>query len=424
MKIPIYGDYIVHILLIVLQLLIFNLNKNMKKTIIFSGLLLMTVFSIAQNTDSIRYEYQNSAEKLLSTDGKLTIGGYGEVHYNQPFDSKVRSNGELDVHRMIMLLGYNFNSRTQFVSEIEYEHISEVFIEQAFLQYKINKSISFRGGLLLIPMGIINEYHEPTTFNGVERPLIDNKISPSTWREIGLGFNGTILPASLRYQIYLVNGFNGYNGTGTLNGKTGLRNGRQKGAESYMSSPNFSGKIEFYGVRGLNIGLSSYYGKTQSTLFDGIEKSDKTALAKADSSVVGVSMLGLDSRYNIKGIQLRAQLYYTSLSNTNEYNTFASSDLGSTMLGYYFEAGYNVFRKCEKVKTELIPFIRYEVYNSHNSVTGGLIKNKAYENEIITGGLSYKLTKGVVLKADLQLLKSKADNSYSKVINAGLGVIF
>ena len=163
------------------------------KRIVFSTELLVSAFLIlAQTSQPAVPIYQNAADKLLSTANKLTIGGYGEVHYHQPLSSEIHQNGELDVHRMVMLLGYQFSERTQFVTELEFEHVSEVYVEQAFLQHKINKSINFRGGLLLIPMGIVNEYHEPTTFNGVERPLIDSKISPSTWREIGLGLSGTV----------------------------------------------------------------------------------------------------------------------------------------------------------------------------------------------------------------------------------------
>ena len=268
-----------------------------------------------QQTDSTKNFYQNSAEKLLSTDGKLVIGGYGEVHYNQPFNKKTRSNGTLDVHRMVMLLGYNFSSKTQFVSEIEFEHVSEVFIEQAFVQHKFNNYFNLRAGLLLIPMGIVNEYHEPTTFNGVERPMIDNRISPTTWREIGIGFSGNIIEASLKYQAYVVNGFNGYNGKANLSGKNGFRSGRQKGAESYISSPNFTGKIEYYGFRGLNIGLSGYFGKSQSSLYNGLDKNDAVALARADSSVVGISMIGVDSRFSSGGLQLRGQIYYAGISS-------------------------------------------------------------------------------------------------------------
>jgi hypothetical protein len=401
----------------------------MKRILFFSALLLSAMFLNAQTLEQEKTTYQNAADQLLSSNSKLTIGGYGEVHYHQPLSSEIRQNGELDVHRMVMLFGYQFSERTQFVTELEFEHVSEVYVEQAFLQHKINKSINFRGGLLLIPMGIVNEYHEPTTFNGVERPLVDNKISPTTWREIGFGLAGTIQSANLKYQAYLVNGFNGYDGTAKLNGKSGLRSGRQKGASSYISSPNFTGKVEYYGIRGLNIGLSGYFGDTQSKLYNGINKDDDAALAKADSSVVGVSMIGLDARYNLKGLQLRGQLYSVSLSNTDKYNRFTGknkttpNDLGSKMSGYYIEAGYNVFRHFEEVQTELVPFVRIEGYDTHAEVTSSIARNRSYKNSVVTAGLTLKLAKGAVLKTDMQWVKPDG-GSTTKVFSAGLGVMF
>ncbi len=394
--------------------------------LLFSAFLTVTM---AQNADSLQSDIQSSAQRLMAKDSKLTIGGYGEVHYNQPLNSGTFDNGNLDVHRIVLLFGYKFNDRTQFITEVEFEHVKEVYVEQAFLQYKINDYVNFRGGLLLTPMGIINEYHEPTTFNGVERPLIDKYISPTTWREIGFGFTGNIFPAKLRYQVYLMNGFSSYNGTGNLDGKNGLRKGRQKGAESFISTPNFTGKIEFYGVRGLNVGVSGYFGNTQSTIYNGIDKNDSEAITMADSSVAGISMLGLDARYSFKGLQLRGQYYYTQLSNTKQYNVFTATegelnDLGSSMYGYYVEAGYNVFRLVKSIKTELIPFVRYETYNTQNTVEEGIVVNKAYENTLITTGLTWKLAKGAVLKADMQFLKSEADSKYKQVFNAGFGVMF
>jgi hypothetical protein len=393
------------------------------------GLFISILSATTQTLDSTNNTYQNSAEKLLKTDGRLVIGGYGEVHYNQPFDSKKIYNGTLDVHRMVMLLGYNFSPSTQFVSELEYEHVSEVFVEQAFIQHRLTRHLNLRAGLLLIPMGIINEYHEPTTFYGVERPLVDNKISPTTWREIGFGLSGNIIEASIKYQAYIVNGFNGYNGTGNLNGKNGFRGGRQKGAESFMSSPNFTGKLEYYGVRGLNVGVSGYFGKTQSKLFDGIEKNDNAALAKADSSVVNISMVGVDARYTLGALQLRGQYYYTSIANSKQYNEFTAvsgkqNDLGSAMTGYYIETGYNVFKYLHNTSMELIPFVRFENYNTHASTNGALVKNKSYNNQAITTGLNLKLSKGVVVKIDCQFVKSDAANEYSKVLNSGIGVMF
>lgn len=402
----------------------------MKRILFLATLVLVVVFSQAQTAEQTKSTYQNLADKLLSSDSRLTIGGYGEVHYHQPLNQDVRQNGELDVHRMVMLFGYQFSNRTQFVTELEFEHVSEVYVEQAFLQHKINKFINFRGGLLLIPMGIVNEYHEPTTFNGVERPLIDSKISPTTWREVGFGFSGTVQPASLKYQVYLVNGFNGYAGTAKLNGKNGFRSGRQKGAASYISSPNFTAKVEYYGIRGLNIGVSGYLGDTQSKLYNGIAKDNDAALAKADSSVVGISMIGVDARYNLKGLQLRGQLYQVGLSNTGQYNQFTGkkggplNDLGSGMSGYYVEAGYNVFRSFEKTKTELIPFIRFEGYDTHAKVESNITRNKTYKNTVITGGLTFKLAQGAVLKTDMQWVKPDGADQYSKVFSAGLGVMF
>lgn len=402
----------------------------MKTNLLFFGLLLLSIVSNSQNIDSLSSKYENLADKLLATDGKLVIGGYGEAHYNQPLSSEFKNNGKLDIHRMVMLFGYNYNEKLSFISEIEYEHIIEVFVEQAFMQYKINNYFNFKAGLLLVPMGIINEYHEPTTFNGVERPVIDNKLSPTTWREIGLGFSGNIVEAKLKYQLYLINGFNGYDSKSAINGKNAFRNARQKGAESYMSSPNFTGKIEYYGIKGLNVGLSGYYGNTQSTLYNGIDKADNAAKSKADSSVVGITMLGLDARYKLKGFEFRAQLYNTSISNTEQYNYFTAkndstpNDLGSSMIGYYAEVGYNIFRLMKNVKSELIPFVRYENYDTHNTVDKYLTKNDTYNVNQITFGLTYKLDKGVVLKADMQLSKSKADKENAKTINAGFGIMF
>jgi hypothetical protein len=401
----------------------------MKTSFFIAAMMLFTIVAKSQVADSTTNIYQNSAEIMLTTNGKLTIGGYTQIDYNQPFGEDFKQNGKLDVHRMVMLLGYKFNERVQFISEIEYEHVKEVFVEQAFLQFKINNYMNLRAGLMLTPMGIVNEYHEPTTFNGVERPLVDKYIAPTTWREIGFGLQGNILPATIRYQAYITNGFNGFDGEAKLNGKNGLRSGRQKGAESFINSPNFAAKIEYYGIKSLNIGFSGYFGKTQSSLYNGIDKNDDAAKAIADSSVVGVAMIGLDARYIIGGLQLRGQYFITSLSNTKEYNEFTAdvnglNDLGSSMSGYYIEAGYNLLKSVSSAKSELIPFVRYEGYNTHASTEDIIAKNETYNKTIITTGISWKLTPKAALKADLQLIKSEANSDYTKTFNAGVAVMF
>lgn len=403
--------------------------KRMNRLIVTLGwILISTIVLSGQQKDSIQHT-ENSAEKLLKKSTRLTIGGYGEVHYNQELDKELNINGKLDVHRMVMLFGYSFSNRTQFITEIEFEHVKEVYIEQAFLQHRLNNYINIRAGLLLIPMGIINEYHEPTAFHGVERPGIDKSISPTTWREVGLGITGNILPASLKYQLYLVNGFNGYDGEGKFSGQ-GLRGGRQKGAESYISSPNLTTRISYYGLRGLNLGLSGYFGKTQSSLYDGISKSDDFAQATADSSVLGISMLGVDARYSRAGFQFRGQLYLTGLSNTQQYNYFTTrndsilNDVGSQMYGYYVELAYNILRLIPGAKAELTPFVRYEAYDTQSRIHSDFAENANYAVQLITAGLNYKLSNGAVLKTDLQFKKVGRSPGFSTTLNAGLGVMF
>jgi hypothetical protein len=404
----------------------------MFRYILCPAFVMMTFFASAQTSpaDSTGSNaYLNTANRMLQTDRKLTIGGYAKIDYNQPFSSDVYSNGNLDVHRMVLLFGYKFNSRTQFITELEAEHVKEIYVEQAFIDYRINNYMNLRAGLMLIPMGIVNEYHEPPTFNGVERPLLDNYLVPSTWRELGIGLTGNIPNSNLKYQLYVVNGFSSYNGSPVLRGKDAFRRGRQKGAESFMSSPNLTAKVEYYGFRGLNIGLSGYFGNTQSTLYNGLEKSDADAVAFADSSVVRISMVGLDARYSSNGLLLRGQLNFAGIANTDQYNFISNAngtvnDLGSGLFGYYVEAGYNAFYSAENIKTELIPFVRYSMVDTHQRVTGEIERNDAYHNTVITTGLGWKVAPGAIFKADVQFLKTRAEDSYRKVFNAGVGVWF
>lgn len=381
-------------------------------------LLLFAIAGLAQT------ELGNAAQNLQPiSNEKVVFGGYAQIDYNQPLKSGYLQNGKLDVHRMILFFGYNFSEKTQFVSEIEVEHVVEIYVEQAWLNHQISPWLNFRGGLMLIPMGIINEYHEPPTYNGVERPNVDNVIVPSTWREMGFGFNGFIQHAGINYQAYFVNGFNGYDGTAKLKGSNGLRSGRQKGAESYISSPNLAIKADWNSIPGLNIGLAGYFGNTQSTLYNGVSKTDNAAIAKADSTVVGLAMLGIDGRYNVGNFQLRGQYIYAGLSNTAAYNQFAGSDLGSAMLGWYAEAAYSLYFGNGEPK-KVTPFVRFEKYDTHHKVSGTTARNTAYNRSDVTLGASLELSRGAVLKADYQWLGNATGTAYKQQLNLGIGIWF
>ena len=378
--------------------------------------ILASSFSQSQITQidstTAQNQQQNAVNRILSVDRSsgVIVGGYAQVDYNQPEGL----NGNLDVHRLVLLVGYKFNDKVQFVTEIEYEHVKELYVEQAFLQYTIADNVNLRGGLMLVPMGIINEYHEPTTFNGVERPNVDKSIVPSTWREIGLGVTGKIDNASIRYQAYVFNGFASVNGDNVLGGSNALRNGRQKGSESIISTPNLSAKIDFYGIQGLRLGLSGYFGRSQSE--DGIQE--------VEGANVGLSMLGLDARYIKNRFSARGQYIHANLSDTDKYNILYETNLGSELKGWYLEAAYNLLPLNKDQRLDA--FVRYEQYDTHAATfKAGIDRNLAYNRNEWTTGLSFHIAQGAVVKADYQILDNAIEGNPSKgQFNLGFGVWF
>ncbi|MBT8301105.1 MAG: hypothetical protein KJO63_07230 [Maribacter sp.] len=392
----------------------------MRKPILLLTVLFTTLLSAQTVTDSIMLDPQkqiNAAQRLLSGNyaSAVTIGAYGEMLYNQPEGD----NGELDVQRLVVLLGYRFNDQVQFVTEIEFEHVEEVFVEQAFVNYNVGSNVNLRGGLMLVPMGIINEFHEPTTFNGTERPGMDNVIVPTTWRELGIGVSGRFNALSLGYQAYIFNGFksseaDGEGGVfGFLKGSNGLRSGRQKGIKSTIDSPTFSTKFDYYGIPGLRLGLAGYFGNTQA----------EADVKDIEGAIIGISMIGLDARYAYKRFTAGGQFVHASLSNTEAYNALTSRDLGSVLQGWYVEGAYNLLPMNKKQK--LFVFTRYEKYDTHAATAGSLEKNNAFDRTDITTGLTYHIAPGVVLKGDYQFRTNTLENGDVKNrLNFGIGVWF
>lgn len=392
----------------------------MKQTTLVFLLFYCGIMIAQTKTDSITLDPQkqiNAAQRLISGNyaSAVTVGAYGEVLYNQPEGA----NGELDVQRLVLLFGYNFSDQVQFVTEVEVEHVQEVFVEQAFINYNVANNVNLRGGLMLIPMGIINEFHEPTTFNGTERPGVDNVIVPTTWREIGVGVNGRFNSISLGYQAYIFNGFksaesDGEGGiNGLLKGSNGLRSGRQKAIQSTVSSPTLSAKVDYYGIRGLRIGLATYLGKTQA----------EDDVKKLDGARIGISMLGLDARYAYKRFMARGQFIQGWLSDTEAYNTLTGQDLGSALQGWYVEGAFNLLPQGKKQK--LFAFARFESYDTHAQTDGTLERNDTYNRSDITTGLTYHIVTGVVVKGDYQFRSNALEGSdIPNQLNFGIGVWF
>ena len=386
------------------------------------------VFALSFSTEAqifIDSTINSSTKKIIyNTAGKFSLGSYGEAHLNAPIESGKAQNAKADLHRVILFMGYKFNKNLQFFSEIEFEHVQEVYVEQAYLNYSVNSAINFKTGVILIPMGYVNEFHEPTLFNGVERPIIDKTIIPATWRELGFGMHGLAKRANIKYQLYVVNGFKGYDGNATISGSGGLRGARQKATKTTVRKPSFTGKVTFYGIGGLHLSLSGYYGQTESSLYSSVSLDDQMAVARADSSILGVGMAAVNIEYKIQNFKLRAQGVLTSLSNTDQYNTFTNSAVADQIMGYYSELGYDLRLKKGKNFPKLIPFVRYENFDTHFKVGSQLNRNEEYNREILTGGLGFQLTAGTIFKADYQWIKTTLNPKPTGMFNVGFGFWF
>src|SRR6059036_4182488 len=235
--------------------------------------------------------------QILAAQERTTVGGYGEVHYTNPTGPKTPP--VVNLARFVVYLAHSFDDRLAFRSELEVEDAKleggraggEVALEQAYLDYRLADWITLRTGLVLPPVGIINETHEPPTFNGVDRPGFDHDVIPTTWREIGVGAVGTVPGGSgLAYRVYLVNGLR----ADGLSAGEGIREGRQEGREASFANPSFTGRLE-WARPGLKLGGSFWYGGTAAA---------DPALGKG-AFAAPITLLSADARYDVSAFMFR-----------------------------------------------------------------------------------------------------------------------
>lgn len=376
----------------------------------------------AARADEAQYGYGPAASKVYRTKEGLSIGGYGELLY-QRFDDE-RDDGvasgrtdELDLLRAVLYFGYRFNDRFLFNSEIEVEHAEsgegadgEVALEFAYLDYLHRPELNFRAGLVLVPMGFVNELHEPIVFHGSKRPDVERVILPTTWRENGFGLFGDIGPVS--YRTYLITGFDaaGYSAGG-------LRGGRQKGSRSKAEDFAWVGRVDYHGVPGLTIGGSAYVGDAGQGLED------------AASAEIGAKtqILEAHAEYRWRGLGLRALVARAEVEDVARLNRALSltgnRSIGEELGGHYLEASYDVLSHRSSGEMQLIPFVRFEAYDTQKAVPVGFARNASNDVESLTMGISFRPIDRLVLKLDAQDYDNGAGTAVDQ-INLSLGYVF
>lgn len=342
-----------------------------------------------------------------ASEGKTTFGGYGELHYNNAQSSPKAD--ELDLHRIIFYFGHRFNDWIVFNSELEVEHAGdqgEISLEQAYLDFFLAPYFNIRTGLVLIPMGIINEIHEPPTFNGVDRPEVEKYILPSTWRENGIGIFGK-LEYGFQYRFYLVNGGDISNFSKPSNG---IRQTRQKGFPAKATDLAFTGRLDYTGFLGLRLGASFYAGDSSQ------EENNSYGRGR-------IMIWSTDARFNWKGVEFRGLYARGTVSDTDKINTESGMVMGKSFYGFYGEIAYNIFSLFDTTH-HLAPFVRYEQFDTQESVASGYVRDPANERTTITVGLTYKPIPDVAIKGDYQFKSNGANADKDDYINLGVGYMF
>jgi hypothetical protein len=357
-----------------------------------------------------------AASKVYRSDGGVTIGGYGEVKYtnyaaeNQSGDDSGAVD-EADVHRVILYAGYRFNDKLVLNTEIEFEHVQEVYVEFAYLDYEFADAFGARAGLLLVPMGISNELHEPTTYFSVNRPHVEKYILPTTWREIGAGVYGDAGPIS--YRAYLLDGMH----AGGFS-SSGLRGGRQKGAEAVAEDFAGVARLDFIGVEGLVIGGSAYFGNSGQDLVNadtGAEPDVSTFIYEGHATL------------ELAGLKLRALYAGARLGDVKALNEAlaleGADSVGDAMHGYYVDLGYDLFEPLGVDGMSLAPHVRYESLNTQLTVPGGYDSSDGKDRSDLVAGLAFQPHEQVTVKADYQIHMNQAESGVNQ-FNAGIGFIF
>ena len=343
------------------------------------------------------------------------LSSYGEINYNRP--RKAPGNTQADLLRFVLGYQHRFDDRTKVVAELEVEHavasagdVGEVAVEQAYVEHQITPTWGLRAGLFLVPMGLLNENHEPTAFYGVERNFVESRIIPTTWREGGVQLianfdNGLTLQSGVSTGFDL----NKWDASSSDGLQSPLGSVHQELALARARDLSLFGALNWRGVPGLLVG---------GGVFSGGATQGQTATAAR------VTLWDLHARWTPGRWDLSALYSRGSISNTAALNlplVGSPSLIPASFDGAYVQAAYRLW---QRGPYQLAPFVRWEQFNtarSYAELGPGLTPAARPAERVLTLGANLLLTPGLVLKADLQRFRQDRDGDR---LDLGIGWSF
>lgn len=350
-------------------------------------------------------------------EGPATVlTGYGEINYNRP--TKSGDKTQLDLRRFVLGLQHRINERTKIVGELEVEHAvtsasdpGEVALEQAYVEHQLTPMLAARGGLFLMPVGLLNETHEPTAYYGVERNFVETAIIPTTWREAGAQVianfdNGLTLQGGISTSFDLTK----WDATSGEGAESPLGSIHQEAAKAKARSLAWFGAANWRGVPGLLVGGS---------LFSGNATHGQAGFADARVTLADVHARWTPGRWDLSALYARG-----SISNTDRLNLALIGNptlIPKSFGGWYVQGAYKLWQQGDYV---LSPFARLERFNTARAFANlgqGLTPDAARTEQVATVGANFWITPSVVLKADYQRFHV---NTQANRVNLGLGWSF
>lgn len=365
-----------------------------------------------------KYGLGPAASKVYYADKGLSIGGYGEASYQNFVSDKGTGRDNADFLRAVVYLGYKFTDNILFNSELEFEHAStgkngEVSAEFAALDFLLDPRVNIRAGLVLQPVGFINLIHESPYFFGNQRPEVERRIIPTTWRDLGVGLFGEIVPG-LTYTTY---GINGLDAKGFSS--TGIRSGRQSGSQTVAEDLAWVARLDYTPQwhPGLTVGGSAYLGNSgQNQLYAGQKVNVFTQLYETHI------------QWKYYGVEFRALGAWGFIGDaavlSQDSLDRGGQPIGKSNYGWYTELGYNVLPLIlDGTDQYLAPFFRYEQLDPIASTPSGFDDNPNLDRRIYQFGLQYKPIPNIVIKADYRNFSASVGDVPDE-FNLGIGYVF
>lgn len=349
-----------------------------------------------QQLDALAGAVERQPATGMTSTSQTTLGFYGEVHYNglrEPDAATGKNN--IHAHRAVLLLSHAFNDNLHFYSEFEFEGAPdstevETELEQAFIDWRLSSQLSLNVGQFLVPVGLLNESHEPNVFYGVERNPVEEKVIPATWWEKGVMLRSLPLPG-VAVDVAVHNGLRG--DIATLGGADGLREFRQEFGGARAEDLAQTLRVRYSGIPGLSLGLTVQHQDNITQSHDLLVGGKSPALLRE-----------LHADWQWHTLRLRA------LATDWRINNSMAKTLGTDRLeGFYVEPSW-------RPQEAWGFFARYNRWNTAANQAG------VADQRQLNVGVNYWLTPQVVFKADVQ--DTDQSSHRGDGFNLGLGLSF